>query len=124
MDTSSIKIVAWDLEQNLSTKTFENIVKVDSKQQINKEIPKWVKTSAGWWSNDQIADDDFIQGIEFLIKENIIPVKNIKTIESSSDIPSWIKNNAKWWSEDLITDEDFTKGIEQLIKTGVISVSN
>ncbi|MEX2193597.1 MAG: LamG domain-containing protein, partial [Nitrosarchaeum sp.] len=124
MDTSSIKIVVWDLERNTSTKTFENIVRIESKQQINKEIPKWVKTSAGWWSNDQISDGDFIQGIEFLIKENIIPVKNIETTESSSAIPSWIKNNAKWWSEDLITDAEFVSGVEQLIKTGIISVSN
>ena len=39
-----------------------------------QEIPEWVKNNAGWWANDQISDSVFIDGIEFLIKENVIIV--------------------------------------------------
>ena len=31
-------------------------------------IPDWVKNNAKWWSDDQISDEDFASGLEFLIK--------------------------------------------------------
>ena len=37
-------------------------------------VPEWVKNNAGWWANDQIPDSAFIDGIEFLIKKNIIVI--------------------------------------------------
>ncbi|MDF2422555.1 MAG: hypothetical protein OPY06_06050 [Nitrosopumilus sp.] len=122
MDTSSVQIVTWDLERNTSIKTFENILRIETPQESNKEIPNWVKSSASWWSNGQISDDDFVQGLEFLVKEDIISVKDVTSAESSSEIPSWIKNNAKWWSEDSLSDDEFVSGIEYLIKTGILSV--
>jgi len=38
------------------------------------KIPKWIKSNAKWWSEDLISDEDFVRGIEFLIKEGIIQV--------------------------------------------------
>ena len=35
-----------------------------------EEIPDWVRNNASWWSEQQIDDDTFIQGIEYLIKNN------------------------------------------------------
>ena len=32
-------------------------------------IPTWVKSTAGWWSDDKIPDSSFIETIEFLIKD-------------------------------------------------------
>ena len=37
-------------------------------------IPDWVKNNAGWWAADQIEDSDFINGIEYLIKIQIISI--------------------------------------------------
>ena len=37
-------------------------------------IPEWVKTNAGWWSDDQIDDKTFATGIEFLIRIGLIVV--------------------------------------------------
>ncbi len=122
MDTSSIKLVTWDLQNNKSTKTLENVLRIEDKQSTSKDIPKWIKSSAQWWSNDQISDEDFVQGIEFLVKEGIIPVKNTQTTESSDEVPNWIKNTAQWWSDEMISDEEFIRAIEHLIKTGIISV--
>ena len=42
--------------------------------QSNDEIPAWIKNNAGWWSDGQITDDDFLKGIEFLVKNGIIKV--------------------------------------------------
>ncbi len=88
------------------------------------KIPAWIKNNAGWWADGDIDDDSFIQGIQYLIKENIlkIPTTTQESSTTSNEIPSWIKNNAKWWSEDSISDEDFTKGLEFLVKNGIITV--
>jgi len=38
------------------------------------KIPTWIKSNAKWWSEDLISDEDFVNGIEFLIKEEIIHI--------------------------------------------------
>lgn len=35
-------------------------------------IPIWVKNNAGWWSNDNISDNEFISTMQFLVSEDII----------------------------------------------------
>jgi hypothetical protein len=88
------------------------------------EIPSWIKNSAGWWAEDIVGDDEFIQSIQFLIKEKIISIPaSQENTSSSQEIPDWVKNNAGWWSADLISDRDFMKGIEFLGKQGIIKVS-
>jgi len=37
-------------------------------------IPSWVKNNAGYWADDQISDNDFLNGIDFMIEHNIIQV--------------------------------------------------
>ncbi len=39
-------------------------------------IPKWIKNNAGWWAEDSISDDEFINNIQYLIKTNIIKLNN------------------------------------------------
>ena len=43
-----------------------------------KLIPDWVKNVAGWWATDKIEDADFTNGIEYLIKQDILGVDNTK----------------------------------------------
>jgi hypothetical protein len=85
-------------------------------------IPAWIKNNAGWWADGSIDDHSFIQGIQFLIKENLITVSQTSQGPSSNskDIPVWIKNNAGWWADGSIDDHSFIKGIEFLIKEGII----
>ncbi|MCH9659001.1 peptidase [archaeon] len=85
------------------------------------EIPSWIKNNAGWWANDQIDDETFVQGIEYLVKQNILQISATSSEESSSnEIPSWIKNNAGWWANDQIDDETFVQGIQFLIRQGIV----
>ena len=88
------------------------------------EIPDWVKSNAMWWSNNQITESDFISGIEFLIKKEIILVPQISDSQSNgnSGVPTWIKNNAGWWGEGLISDTEFVSGIQYLINNGIIRI--
>ena len=41
-----------------------------------KLVPDWVKNNAKWWSDDLIEDADFVNGIEYLIKKQIISIDN------------------------------------------------
>ena len=43
-----------------------------------KLIPDWVKNVAGWWATDKIEDADFTNGLEYLIKKDILGVDNTK----------------------------------------------
>ncbi len=90
----------------------------------SSEIPVWIKNNAGWWADELITDDDFVKGIQFLIKEKIMNVdaKTPDTSTDSNEIPVWIKNNAGWWADGLITDDDFVKGIQYLVEQGIIRV--
>jgi len=87
-------------------------------------IPDWIKNNANWWADDQISDDDFASGLQFMIKQSIIVIPELGETEEITEqkIPDWIKNNARWWSEEKISDEDFINGIEYMVKNGIIRV--
>ena len=88
-------------------------------------IPEWIKNNAGWWADDTIDDNSFVQGIQFMIKENIISIPNLpeSSSQSAETVPAWVKNNAGWWAEGQIDDNSFVQGIEYLVKVGIIQVS-
>lgn len=89
------------------------------------EIPDWVRGNAQWWAQGAIGDSDFVSGIQYLIKEEIMTIPDTaKGANSggSKEIPSWIKNNADWWAQGLISDDDFVKGIQFLIENGILEV--
>ena len=59
-----------------------------------KLVPNWVKNNAGWWATDQIEDADFLNGIEYLIKKDILGMDNKKIkgkvpIEDVRFSPAW-----------------------------------
>jgi len=102
-------------------------------------IPGWIKNNAGWWATDQIDDSTFLQGIQYLIQEEIMIIPPTETSESSDDsdaipdagqraqafdqrVPAWIKNNAGWWATDQIDDSAFLQGIQYLVQKGIIVV--
>ena len=87
------------------------------------EIPSWIKNNAGWWASDQLDDETFVSGIQYLINEGIMNIPETESGESSgSEIPSWIKNNAEWWAADQIDDETFVSGLQYLITVGILQV--
>jgi len=86
-------------------------------------IPDWVKNNAGWWSDGLISDNDFVQGIQYLIQQSIIIVPETGQIQDQSkQIPDWVKNNAGWWSDGLIGENDFVNGIQWLISNGILRI--
>jgi hypothetical protein len=86
-------------------------------------IPSWVKNIASFWCADSIDDGSFVEGIQYLIDNNIIVVSSVQSGNTESQgIPDWVKNNACWWSENLISDGDFASGIQFLVQSGIIVV--
>jgi len=118
-------MIEFDIPNNVSgvmTLQFENLNGSDLANAIlpvvvnrinidETSIPAWIKNNAGWWATDQIDDSSFLQGIQYLIQEEIMVIPPTETSESmgSQAVPAWIKNNAGWWATDQIDDSAFCK---------------
>ena len=89
-----------------------------------EKVPDWVKNNAGWWADNHISDSEFVNAIEFLIKEGIIKIDAKAASEKSDIIPDWVKYNAAWWANGKIPDIDFLSGIHYMIKNGIIWLKN
>ena len=123
-DVSGVIVVKFENLDGSKVANVEFPLIVDrEKSTVEYQIPEWVKNNAGWWASGQIPDSAFIDGIEFLIKQEIIvvPVADAQS-EDGSNIPEWIKTNAGWWASGQIDDKTFATGIEFLIKIGLIVV--
>jgi len=89
-----------------------------------ENVPAWVKNTAGWWATDAISETEFVNAVEFLVKENIIQVNVSQTSETTQSVPAWVKNNAGWWATDVISETEFVNAIAYLIKVGIISIES
>ena len=87
------------------------------------KVPNWIKNTADWWANNLITDNEFVNAVEFLIKEGIIKI-DATAGEKSDNIPDWVRNTAGWWAADQIAETEFLNAIQFLIESGIISISN
>ena len=90
----------------------------------DSSVPGWVKNTAGWWATDVISETEFVNAIEFLVKENIIQVDTSQTTETSQAVPEWVKNTVGWWATDTISETEFVNAIAYLIKVGIINIES
>jgi len=88
-----------------------------------EQVPDWIKNTAGWWADALISNSEFVNAIEFLIKEGIIHVDTKAVSEKSDNIPDWVRNTAGWWATDLISETEFINAIQFMIESGLISIS-
>jgi len=114
------------LVYGVPSKVGETSFQFSTKFSVNEStqgIPEWVKNVGDYWCNGQIDDTEFINAVQYLIKKDIIDLKNEKSDTLfSNEVPEWVKNNACWWSQDKIKDLDFILGIEYLVNIGTIRV--
>ncbi len=118
--------------ENWESGSFSIIASYDEKDfgqvnfVLNKiQIPEFFKTTAKWWSDGIVDDSEFVNGIQYLIRNKIMNIPNLPpnpTEGSEEKIPEWIRQNVKWWANGLIPDADFVSGIEYLVKEGIIRV--
>jgi len=50
------------------------IHKIPLIQSNDFELPAWIKNNAGWWAQELITDEDFVGGLEYMIKIGIITI--------------------------------------------------
>lgn len=94
-NTDVLMVKMWDFKRNSWTNYFYNSIIIDdSKSEIGKntviseddnsklEIPNWFKDNAGFWTQNQIDDETFIAGIEYLIEQKIMNIPNLQKFES------------------------------------------
>ena len=74
--TQNYLVSIQNIKKKYALDSFEDPTKkpVFLKQLEEKTIPSWIKNNAGWWSAGEISDDDFLSGITYLVKNNIIIV--------------------------------------------------
>lgn len=112
-------------QNSTSTSTNGNSTVIQSStNSSSSQIPSWVRNNAKWWSQNQVGDSDFIQGVQYLIQQGImkIPLTQVNQTSSSQQIPAWVKTNAGWWASGQISDDDFIKGIQYLVSNGIVKI--
>ena len=111
-------------DNNLAKTSIPIIINHITRENNDISIPEWVRNNVSWWSDGQVDDSSFVQGIQYLIKEKImkIPPTSQSTGTGSNQIPSWIKNNAKWWSNGQIDDGTFVQGLQYLIQNRILHI--
>jgi hypothetical protein len=88
-------------------------------------IPSWIKSNAKYWKENQVGDDEYVKGIQFLIQSGVMQVPtSTQTAEKSSQIPSWVKNDAGWWADGSIANTEFVSAMQYLVSSGIIDVTN
>ncbi len=121
-----IKIEQWSSQINYTSTLDSPNINATNTSDSDTTIPSWVRNNAKWWSNGSIGDNDFVQGIQFLVENDIIHVSQTNDDTSSvvsQQIPAWIKNNARWWADGIISDNEFIQSIQWLISNGIMKVS-
>ena len=71
--------------------------------QSNSNVPEWIKNNAGWWADGTLDDDSFLNGMKYLIENDII---QIETTESFVDQGDFILVQSSSPS-DIINKESF-----------------
>ena len=88
------------------------------------EVPGWIKTTTGFWVDGFSSDAEFVNAIEFLIKEGVIVIPPTAAGgETAAEIPSWIQTTAGFWVDGFTSDEEFVTAIQWLIENGIMRIA-
>ncbi len=97
------------------------------------EIPDWIRNNALWWAQGAIEDEEFINGIQYLVRQRVLtlPRPGEGTLPSSEEAPSessdgsvpgYVKTVAELWANRQISNQEFINGMQYLVKEGIITV--
>ena len=115
--TTEVVCTATDSSGNTASNSFNVII-----EYTGSLIPSWVKNVAGFWNDGSINDASFLEGISYLIQNDIIIVPTTESGSGGGAVPDWVKNTAGWWANDEIDDDTFVNAITYLIQQGLIQV--
>jgi len=83
-DTKFKEVIQFLIQEQIIDVPTELNVSVSKDDQLAQEelqldpepvpIPQWIKNAAEWWSQGEITEDDFLNAIEYLVKNEIIQI--------------------------------------------------
>jgi hypothetical protein len=124
---SEIKLAIPQDAKNKLTMHFENLggnglarAEVSIVLSAQNSVPSWIKSNAGWWCSESISDGEFLRGMEYLIRNDVIQVSYLQQDSVTKEIPQWVRNNACRWSDGSVSDGEFLDAISFLVKNGII----
>ena len=115
--TTEVTCTATDSAGNTSSNSFNVTIEFSGIL-----IPDWIKDVAGFWHAGDINDASFLEGISYLIQNDIIVIPSTESGSGGGAVPEWVKNNAGWWASGEIDDETFVNAIQYLIQEGILQV--
>ena len=115
--TTEVTCTATDSAGNSSSNSFNVIIEFSGIL-----IPDWIKNVAGFWHAGDINDASFLEGISYLIQNDIIVIPSTESGSGGGAVPEWVKNTAGWWADGSIDDETFVNAIQYLIQEGILQV--
>ena len=77
-------------------------------------VPAWVKNNAGWWADGTISENDFLNGIQYLIKMGIMQVSSTAVTDDMSS-PSQYQSSSSESKESQTSSgelEDMLQGCQ------------
>ena len=89
-DATFVNAMEWMIKNNIIVTSELSIVDssdVDDLSDREVVVPEWIKNNARFWADDEISDSDFLSGITYLYKEEIVKSPNVIVNELN---PDWI----------------------------------
>lgn len=125
VEKSDVIIRIWDADAHSRDMRYQDALEVVKPKTVSpdSQIPMWFKDNAKRWSEGVIDDTNFANGVQYLVKNQIIDVPTrVDSSNSAVQIPTWVRNSAEWWAEDIISVNDFVSGLQWMIANGIITV--
>ena len=63
---------------------FSSLVSFGEEDQFS--IPDWIKETAGFWSQNEISDQDFLNSVAYLINNDLLYVEELENIKIENEI--------------------------------------
>jgi len=87
------KINKEDVEKIFSKSKLTGIEQSNSNKETKRgKVPDWIKNTAKWWSEGKINNDDFISGVEYMIKNKIIDIPELSGTQDTQNSKDAIKS--------------------------------
>ncbi|CUR51754.1 exported protein of unknown function [Nitrosotalea devaniterrae] len=84
-------------------------------------IPHWMKNNVKIWKDNEINDNEFVNGIQFSIEKGYMSIHASDMSKINPGIiPIWIKNTITEWSDGTSSDDEFASSISYLISHRII----
>jgi polyhydroxybutyrate depolymerase len=88
-DVTFVNAMEWMIKNNIIVNSELSIVDSSDYDDLSDRqvvVPEWIKNNARFWANNQINDSDFLSGITYLYKEEIVKSPNVIVNELN---PEW-----------------------------------